>query len=57
MPNTVADADQIRRVIALGRAAAGESDSPALVDLLIAEGAWGFGFAASVTDAEATTGR
>ncbi|HET6849970.1 MAG TPA: adenylate/guanylate cyclase domain-containing protein [Gaiellales bacterium] len=44
MPQTVADADDIRRVLEMGLAAAGDGDSPAHVDLLMADGAWGFGF-------------
>ena len=57
MPNTVADADDIAGVLALGRAAAGDGDSPALVDMLMAEGAWGFGFPSSGDDADAVIER
>ena len=44
MPNVVVDPDEVRRYLELGYAAAGDEESEALVELLLAEGGWAFGF-------------
>jgi class 3 adenylate cyclase len=44
MPLTQVTPDEARRYLELGLAAAGNEESIALVELLLAEGAWAFGF-------------
>jgi class 3 adenylate cyclase/tetratricopeptide (TPR) repeat protein len=44
MPNRAPAPALIRRIIDLGMEAAGDEESPTLIDLLTAEGSWGFGF-------------
>jgi class 3 adenylate cyclase len=44
MPNTVVSPADARRYLDLGLANAGDADSEPLVDLLMAEAAWSFGF-------------
>jgi class 3 adenylate cyclase/tetratricopeptide (TPR) repeat protein len=44
MPGRCASQEEARRYLELGMAAAGDDESGALVDLLLAQGSWGFGF-------------
>jgi class 3 adenylate cyclase len=44
MPNRAPAAELIRRIIDMGMEAAGGEESPTLIDLLMAEGSWAFGF-------------
>ncbi len=44
MPQTVATPDETRHYLEVGFAAAGDEESVALVELLLAEGGWAYGF-------------